>query len=105
MIRPIMGTEDEAYLGISKTKKQSNLDLIIAPNPIEGSHLNLILKTEDPFLDSYLIRIYNINGQLVKETAYVQHIDLSGFQSGIYFIQLLNSNGSIEASKKFIINN
>ena len=105
MIRPIMGTEDEAYIGVSRAKKQSNLDLIIAPNPIEGSHLNLILKTEDPFLDSYLIRIYNINGQLVKETAYVQHLDLSGFQSGIYFIQLLNSNGSIEANKKFIINN
>jgi hypothetical protein len=105
MIRPIMGTEDEAYLGVSNTKKQNNLDLIIAPNPIEGSHLNLILKTEDPFIDSYLIRIYNINGQLVKETAYAQHIDLGGFQSGIYFIQLLNNNGSIEASKKFIINN
>jgi len=105
MIRPIMGTEDEAYLGVSKTKKQNNLDLIIAPNPINGSHLNLILKTEDIFIDSYLVRIYNINGQLVKETPYKKHINLSGFQSGIYFIQLLNKNGNIEASKKFIINN
>ncbi len=105
MIRPIMGTEDEAYLGVSKTKKQNNLDLIIAPNPINGSHLNLILKTEDTFVNSYLVRIYNINGQLVKETPYEKHINLSGFQSGIYFIQLLNKNGNIEASKKFIINN
>ncbi len=104
MIRPILGTEDEAYLGVSKSVESNPIELIIAPNPVYGSQLHLILKDEDRIKSQYHIRVFNITGQLVKDVPFNTSIDVSNLQSGIYFLQLLSENGSTESVQKFIIN-
>jgi len=105
MIRPIMGTQDEAYVGVASIKQRQNISLIIAPNPVHGTQMHLIFKSNEIPENSSHIRIYNITGQLVKETAFARNIDVSNLKSGIYFLQIINRDGSLEAGKKFIINN
>jgi hypothetical protein len=105
MIRPILGSEKQAYVGISTNNSAQNIKLSIAPNPIHNNQLHLILTNiENSSKDDLRIRIFNVNGQLIKETNYQDNIDLTNYQSGIYLIQLFSIDGKIQLSKKFIIN-
>ena len=105
MIRPIMGTEDQAYVGIPSNSKQQDIQLKVVPNPIQNQVLNLQLNTTDNNnKSSYQVRIFNMSGQLLVETAYQSSIDVSYFPAGIYLIQLISIDHKQLIYKKFIIN-
>ncbi|MCK5856509.1 MAG: T9SS type A sorting domain-containing protein [Bacteroidales bacterium] len=104
MIRPILGSDDQAYVGIP-SKTNDDISLVIAPNPIHSNYLQLSLSGNKNYNnEDYHIRIFNINGQLIIESNYQNKIDVSNLQSGIYLIQLFTTNGQTQISKKFIIN-
>jgi hypothetical protein len=105
MIRPIMGTEDEAYVGIGPVEKAGAFNIIIAPNPVQNGRLNLICAATDeaqPAQSS--LRIFNLNGQMVVNRPFQQQLDVSQLPAGIYFLQIIGRDGQIRTSKKFIIN-
>jgi len=106
MIRPIMGTEDQAYVGISASEKESNFTLNIFPNPVENGILQLQIKSKESINQSdYRFRIYNMSGQLMRDQVYQNQIDVSSIPAGIYLIQLYSVDGNTFINKKFIINN
>jgi len=106
MIRPIMGTEDQAYVGIAAPEKESNFTLNIFPNPVENGILQLQIKSKESINQSdYRFRIYNMSGQLMRDQVYQNQIDVSSIPAGIYLIQLYSVDGNTFINKKFIINN
>ena len=97
MMRPILGEKlpDPNYI------EESNIEdlLFVYPNPTNGLlHINL------GNLQTCPISIYNLNGQEVFRTRYLNNtvIDLSNVSAGIYIIQF-NIEGNVKY-KKLIIN-
>lgn len=88
---------DYVYTGLQDFEKSS---ISISPNPTQNiltisSSLNVSIES---------INIYNIVGQLQKQTRKVgsqtiSTIDVSDFQDGTYFLQLLSSSGQTMTSK------
>jgi hypothetical protein len=105
MIRPIMGTEDLAYVGISQQKQDDGFGLLIAPNPVQSNVMHLQLDANEALnYAQYRIRIFNMSGQLIAEKPYDNNIDVSNLQSGIYLIQVFSLDGKHHINKKFIVN-
>jgi len=105
MIRPILGSEKQAYVGIPSIEENTDIQLIIAPNPVQSNQLHLRFTGEDIYPQhQYELRIYNISGQLVIQSQYENNIDISSLQSGIYLIQVFSKDGKQQINKKFIIN-
>ena len=72
--------------------------ITLYPNPSTGLiHINSGLDA------SYQIHIFNVMGQSVYKKAYSNTVDLSELNSGIYFFQILSSNGELVADKKISI--
>ena len=72
---------------------QPGLDLSIWPNPVKD---NLYLKLNSSPDDKVIIRIYSIDGALVKETEYGNKklitIPVSGLKKGIYMLEVKSKN-------------
>lgn len=75
------------------TKDFSDINFSISPNPSNGS-LNI-----DSLEPIERVRIYSVNGKLVKET-FAASIDVSEFKSGMYFVTVWSSGKT--QTKKFI---
>ena len=76
----------------------SNPTVEIYPNPVKYV---VCINTND---NGYLMKIMNTQGKLVAEKSLLSnesHIDVSGFASGVYYIQLTNKSNSI--TKKIIV--
>ncbi len=86
--------------GISEPSSQGYLSPVLFPNPA-GSNLNIQFTGEVPNAE---IRILNVLGEeiyssKVKDSNNV-HVDLSEFEKGIYFLQVIENN--ISSTQKFI---
>ena len=69
------------------------------PNPIQNT---LYVKVDNAILkDNPLLKLYDINGQLLKQFPFSKQVDVSGLSSGIYFLILETKN--IRLSKKIEI--
>ena len=76
-----------AYLAVDDSFIKSNLTLY--PNPTTG-----ILQIANPnFVKIEKIEIYNTFGQKLKPVIRKNRIDMSRFQTGIYFVKILDANG------------
>lgn len=59
---------------------------------------------ENSEFKNYTVKIYDITGQIIfsknyeNRTFLAEHIDLSGFDSGIYFVKISNGNTSVNKS-------
>jgi len=80
------------------SRQKPTLNMVLFPNPTQNQ---LILSTENP-LDE--IRIYNQLGQLMQQESSIStnqvSIDVSGFSSGIYVVQV--RRGSVWQSERFV---
>ena len=84
-----------------------NLNVIIYPNPVTNK-LSINIPASIDEKSDYIIKIKNINGDLLSETttrallrdhdSYI--IDMSDKPPGMYFIQIINNN--ISSTRKFI---
>lgn len=93
--------QSNSGIGISETVKLKP-SFILSPNPVNDK-LNLRFFNLGT-LQRSVIRIYDITGTLVHSgslLAMEKQIDVSGFQNGIYMIQLISGENSV--SRKFIV--
>jgi hypothetical protein len=68
-------------------------ELVVYPNPLTiGDKLSI--QTTDPSKIS-LIRIFNANGELIKQSTWLPEINMSSLPSGLYMLQITFSDGSI----------
>jgi Secretion system C-terminal sorting domain len=58
----------------------------------------LYFRTSDP--QPQQLSVYDVNGSLVLNQAYKTEIDISTLSTGIYFVEVVSSNGV--ARKRFI---
>lgn len=86
--------------GISTVNKTER-KLVLFPSPA-NSVLNIVVNQQ---LNGNIVRIYNSTGMLVKQVNIeegLSKIDVSGFQSGMYFIKLTGVNSDVIAVDKFM---
>lgn len=79
-------------------KYSADVKINIFPNPT-NSKLNFSIVGEDQILSGSL---FSIQGKLIKEFELVSSIDVTGFASGIYVLQLNLKSGKI-AGTRFLI--
>jgi Secretion system C-terminal sorting domain len=72
-----------------------NIAISLTPNPTTG---NISIKGAG----MANIKAYNTMGQLIKEVTCTNHISISDFPSGMYFIQLFNETGEMMYADKII---
>lgn len=85
MIRPVLSMDD-----ILSDVTINNITYKIYPNPAKH---HLFIKTT---LNNNIISVYSSQGNFTKRievNSGLSNIDISEFSSGIYFIEILNSNG------------
>lgn len=103
MIRPILGQDKEAYVGINTIKKENNNSISIFPNPSSGI-VNIAFEKEVSNQSDYKINIFSLQGQKVFESNYENRIDLQHLSKGVYIINIVNKHNKINFNKKLIIN-
>ena len=86
MLRPCFGSA--AAVGLDTPKQKQ---VRVYPNPTNGK-----LITDDA--SGSVKRLFDTNGRLVLETRENQ-MDLSGFDCGIYILQIINRNGETQHTK------
>lgn len=97
MIRPYFGVLPD--VGIRDEADNNSPSLEIYPNPSSGE---IWIETS---LDRPFIRIYDMLGRLSYESEYRARLDLSGLESGVYIIRLMEKNSKNWVEKKIILNN
>ena len=70
------------------------------PNPVNNT---LFIQVENEEIEE--MSLINISGQSVYQGKFKNEISVSGFTSGIYFLQLKNKNGGIIKTEKVVIVN
>jgi hypothetical protein len=102
--QPILKVEiQQQYI---KTESSSELDITIAPNPVQGV-LNINIKsTEDNRME---INLYDINGKLNRSASVFAKqnsvaFDVSDLPPSIYLLQITDKNGSTVETYKIIKN-
>jgi hypothetical protein len=90
-------TDTCSYLTTNSNPTLLNNDLIIYPNPTNGS---LNIKIDFPY-KQLKITIFNLNRQEILTATNRTELDISHFPKGLYFIKLKIDNKIID--KKFII--
>ena len=98
---------DGSDLLVSSNQEFSNPTIKIYPNPVHANPANPTINIQFNNFSGQLI-VYNGLGQQLKtidlaaQESSVQ-FDISDWQSGFYFVQLLNSDRQIMAVEKFIL--
>lgn len=89
-----MGSYDFATLGVQEPQL-SNVQFSIYPNPAS----NVInIKTD---LEFTKVELYDILGKRVLETGATNQLNISSFKSGVYFVKLHSTKGTL--TKKVVI--
>jgi len=83
----------EQTLGVQEISEEN---ISISPNPVRNK-LSIQMPSE---FEANGIVIYDINGKVLLETNIAEELDVSHFNSGLYFIKISSSQGVI--SKKFL---
>ena len=101
MIRPLMGEELNISTGTNTNPLENNPpEYTIYPNPANDV---LNINIDNDFASDYRYSVFDIYGRVFIDTNENQtSIDISGLNSGIYFIRISNSRG-VNTSKKFMI--
>lgn len=82
-------------VGISEENEAKNT-ILLYPNPAQTE---LYVTSDKEFSD---ITIFNTNGQIVLKSAATTSLNVSSLEKGIYFVQVLDVNGSLLKSEKLI---
>jgi hypothetical protein len=91
--------ESKSYVGSDEIAELDKVEMELYPNP---THSNITISTKK--LDSYLIRIYDLNGRLVMEETSNKRkkkLDVIKLPIGSY-VAVVSSDGRIKAAKKFM---
>jgi len=100
MIRPVLGSEDYPYLQITDNENKSD-NLILYPNPVCKNE-NVYFKTDNEN-KLFLVKIFDVNGNLLNEFESNSQINSSNLTAGVYILQFLNLKTDNQVIKKLII--
>ena len=105
MIRPVMGKRKNLPTSTEQPATVSNLLMKLYPNP--ASHnVHIDLETLGTVIPShYNIEMYDVTGRLRYRAPYTgEYIDVSGFESGLYIVRLINrKTWKVQTDKLMII--
>lgn len=65
-------------------------EVVIFPNPLAGNELRLYTGAQAVSV----VRISDVTGRAIYETAYNEVMDISAIPAGFYFVQLLDAGGA-----------
>ncbi|MDA3952105.1 MAG: T9SS type A sorting domain-containing protein [Bacteroidales bacterium] len=101
MIRPLFGEELNFSTSTNTTTLENHSpDYTIYPNPANDQ---LNINIDDQFTTDYRYTIFDIYGRIFIDSNENQsNIDISGLNSGVYFIRISNPYGA-NTTKKFMI--
>lgn len=103
MIRPIMGNEKTAWLGVDYPNKKE-VKVSIYPNPLRGNQLHIAISGVSPQEKSTIqIQVYTITGELVFEDQYQDLIQMGNLSKGMYFLRLISQDRGIISTRKIIV--
>ena len=101
MIRPVVGSDPP---NDSETVSTNSLDLPqllnIYPNPTTGE---VTIQLFEGNYQDYQIRVFNTLGQQIKSETLSNRLSIAGQVSGIYFLQLTNTNTLATGNHKLIL--
>ncbi len=88
------------FIDIDGVNEYNTLYFEMSPNPVSNGNFTLTIEKAMPSE----VTIFNVNGQIVK-SQYIDNqinvINIESLESGIYFVEVTNSNG--KAVKKLVI--
>ncbi len=95
MIRPVMGADPNAHIGI----EESEMDITLYPNPVQsGSTIYIKGLDETPVSVSLL----DLSGRLIMTSYQQSYMNVPNLDAGLYFIKIALENGSV-STKKIIV--
>lgn len=105
MIRPILGTKKEAIVGIGNQQQASSPELHIYPNPSEKNNGLTIEIANQQATDNqiYQVRIFSVQGKLIRDESMRFPYKITNLESGFYFIQVISDDGKVNLISKFIV--
>jgi len=101
MIRPILGQEQNAHVGMEQIDTPKAFDFMMYPNPNNSGIINF--KIND-IRSNYSINIFSLQGQMVYEGNYRNKINLTQLSKGIYIVRVINTDNNTSNIKKLILN-
>jgi len=103
MIRPVMGNEKTAWVGM-ENQNVSEIQAQIYPNPINGGKLHIDLDGISQSKKSkFQLQMYSITGQLVFSEKYSDEIDVEYLAKGMYFVRISSPERGVVITKKIVI--
>lgn len=102
MMRPILGSEAYAYVGIEdKIQEINTADFDIYPNPSNGFfHIKFRGNTEPTQAE---INVFDLSGRKVYSDRYENELDLNHLNTGIYILQIIDNAKQFKTQRKIII--
>ena len=94
MIRPIFSTALDYTLGLPQYEAKEPSRAIVYPNPTTG-----IVKIETEGNDYIGVVVLDASGRVIRQSK-EDTVDISNFDTGIYFFQLNHSGESIKVIKQ-----
>jgi len=103
MIRPVLGKR-MITTSVENPITVMDVPMKLYPNPA-SKYIRIELDSLEPALFSdYLVEIYDVNGRLLDRAPHTgNEKDVSGFETGLYFIRLVNRKSGNTQTQKLII--
>ena len=103
MIRPVLGNDKTAWVGIKEKSDNKEINPVIYPNPVTGGivYLNFgeLSRTQK---DNIAISLYSADGKLVMRTGFSNELNVGNLAKGLYFIRIITDD-SKPVTRKIII--
>ena len=106
MIRPVMGKRKDFPTSVELPATIADTRIKVYPNPA-SQHIHIELETSQTFVyKDYDVALYNVSGQLRYHAPFTgNHIDVSSFDPGLYFVQIIHRKSGITHTQKVIVSN
>jgi hypothetical protein len=98
MIRPVVGSK--FFIGTAELQASIKPTIVIVPNPA-SEQISISLADAEKFDPEY-IKLYDLSGRMLINKPFNPHIDVSGLESGMYFIQIAGANRKIVTARLMI---
>lgn len=99
MIRPMITSNMDHYVGLEVNEiQEKDYSFTIYPNP-SRSIINIKMEASN-YNTEFSIR--DLNGRLIKNFVETENIDVSALQKGIYLVQRIEENQTVEVQKLVI---
>jgi len=106
MIRPVMGNRKDFPTSVEMPATIADNLMKVYPNPA-SQYIRIELETSKTIVyPDYDVELYGVTGQLLFRAPFTDnYIDVSGFESGLYFVRIIHRKSGIKQTQKVVISN